>query len=406
MAANAPASPPQTTALTPVDETNDRLAGIRILRFTAVFVTVGYAAYGLAAIPVIADSTNSMRTWWTALALVVIFVPGLSLGLVSWWVPARSVRILAAVAVAGFIVAVATWPIGWKGTEVNTTTGIWFSMFFGVTALTATIAFRARYAFVVLAVLAVASTAINHLIRPPELNDSVVPDLAWAIGFSLVFVAAGTMLSTTASLLDSTRAHARSASAAAAAAHARAAERSRFDALTHDSVMATLLLASRVGSSPELTQHARNAIADIERTASVDDDIAIAPAEVFRQIRSSIDLAHPAVVATVSHASPALSPVPRTVVAAVSAATAEAVRNSRLHAGSDAVTTVDVTLHDAALTVRIVDDGVGFDPSSVPDARFGISGSIRGRMAKTPGCRADVDSAPGTGTRITLEWRA
>ncbi|MET8462125.1 sensor histidine kinase [Micromonospora zamorensis] len=55
------------------------------------------------------------------------------------------------------------------------------------------------------------------------------------------------------------------------------------------------------------------------------------------------------------------------------------------------------------VVVEVVDDGPGFDPATVPPHRYGLRESIGGRMAAVGG-RADVHSAPGTGTRIRLEW--
>ncbi|MEV4543841.1 sensor histidine kinase [Micromonospora echinaurantiaca] len=55
------------------------------------------------------------------------------------------------------------------------------------------------------------------------------------------------------------------------------------------------------------------------------------------------------------------------------------------------------------VAVEVADDGPGFDPERVPAHRYGLRESVRGRMAGVGG-RAIVDSAPGAGTRIRLEW--
>ncbi len=55
------------------------------------------------------------------------------------------------------------------------------------------------------------------------------------------------------------------------------------------------------------------------------------------------------------------------------------------------------------VAVEVIDDGPGFDPAAVPAHRYGLREAVRGRMA-TVGGRADIDSAPGRGTRIRLEW--
>lgn len=55
------------------------------------------------------------------------------------------------------------------------------------------------------------------------------------------------------------------------------------------------------------------------------------------------------------------------------------------------------------VTVRISDEGPGFDPGQVPAHRRGITGSITARMARAGG-NGSVHSAPGQGTVVQLEW--
>lgn len=398
-------APPTSAAQLIGDEVRlDRFAGIRIKRLTAAFVSVGYLAYGVVAIPLIASSAAVMSLWWTVFACVTVFVPGLALGLLGWRSTDRRLRTLAAAAVGGYFVAVGTWYFGWDGHEVNSTTGIWFSMFFGVAGLAATMAFNAPVSFATLGILATASTVINHQVRPPALNHSVVPDIAWGIGFSLVFVAAGVMVVRTADFLDSTRAQAYSAVADAAATSGRAAAREHFDALTHDSVMATLLLTARDGESAELAQHARTALSAIDRAAAPASDVPVGIDQAHNRIQAAVDLIDPSIATVSDYRVDEPVDVPESVVAALSAAAAEAVRNSRHHAGSDATVNVTVTAGDSAVRVVVTDDGPGFEPSAVPASRFGISGSIRGRMERLPGGRAAVQSAPGAGTTVELGW--
>lgn len=57
-----------------------------------------------------------------------------------------------------------------------------------------------------------------------------------------------------------------------------------------------------------------------------------------------------------------------------------------------------------SILVTVTDDGPGFDPAQVGADRAGLQVSVFGRMAATPGCRAELDTAPGKGTRITLSW--
>ncbi|MGV9709554.1 ATP-binding protein [Gordonia sp. NPDC003424] len=398
MAADPAALPPLT-----VDDARDQLAGRRILRLMSVFVSVGYLAYAVITAPLILVSAPIMHTWWTVSAVVLIFGTGLAIGPLSWRGSSRRIRVAAAAAAFGFLIAIALWWFGWTGAQIDTTAGIWFSQFPGLAAIASALAFRAVVPFVYLGVVCAGSVAISHAARLPELSGPFLPDLAWSYSFSLIFVAAAVMAIRTAGILDATRARAFQATAAAAAEHARSVERTRFDALTHDNVMSTLLLAARRGASPELAHDARAALAAVDRAAHGEEPAAQTAFEAIGQVRAAVTQVDPAlrvVVVGGDHD----ERYPGAAVSAVAAATAEAVRNSGRHAGDQASTSVTVTAGPDLLRSEIVDHGIGFDPQLVPVSRLGIAVSIRGRMSKVPGGSAVIASRPGAGTRVCAEW--
>jgi integrase len=79
-------------------------------------------------------------------------------------------------------------------------------------------------------------------------------------------------------------------------------------------------------------------------------------------------------------------------------------------AGREAMNNVDRHAHASSLRItvfsdRVVleDNGVGFDPAK-PRSGHGVTDSIIGRMARAGG-RADIRSAPGSGTVTELSWR-
>ncbi len=96
--------------------------------------------------------------------------------------------------------------------------------------------------------------------------------------------------------------------------------------------------------------------------------------------------------------------LPLGVQAAFLGATREAMTNVERHADA---TTCRLTCWQTGThaTVRITDDGRGFDPLLPRPGHFGISQSVQRRMAEVGGL-AQVESAPGHGTRVTLEWPA
>ncbi|SNS84745.1 Signal transduction histidine kinase [Asanoa hainanensis] len=56
-----------------------------------------------------------------------------------------------------------------------------------------------------------------------------------------------------------------------------------------------------------------------------------------------------------------------------------------------------------AVVVEVIDVGPGFDMAAIPPYRYGIRESIMARMTSVGGT-ARIDTAPGNGTRIHLEW--
>lgn len=382
----------------------DRTAGRRILRQFAVFIACGYLAYLVLTLPAITASLQVMHLGWTIPALLCVFGPGLALGPLAWRAPTRRLRIAAAITALGYIVAVATWWFGWTGEHLTGNTDIWFSLFCGLAAIAAALALPPRYSSIVLVVVVVAATMINHVVRAPEANGPLVPGLAWAFAFSLVYFAAAVMGMHTAAVLDDTRAHAYSVTAEAAAAQARTTERQRFNQLTHDGVMSTLLAASRQGNSDQLAQQAHATLADLDAMRDGTDTTETLTADAaIAHIRLTVTTADPHVRLQVHpHDRPAAT-FPGAVIRTIAAAAAEAVRNSQRHAHSTAPTTVTVSLDSPTLTVVVADEGTGFDPQTVAADRLGITVSIGDRMSVIGGS-ADIDSAPGRGTRVTLQW--
>lgn len=77
----------------------------------------------------------------------------------------------------------------------------------------------------------------------------------------------------------------------------------------------------------------------------------------------------------------------------------ESLTNARRHAHAGrAAITVEQT--PAGLHVRVVDDGRGFDPATIPESRFGLE-SIRQRC-RLFGVAPTIDSSPGRGTVIDV----
>ncbi|MBQ4335146.1 MAG: sensor histidine kinase [Myxococcaceae bacterium] len=78
----------------------------------------------------------------------------------------------------------------------------------------------------------------------------------------------------------------------------------------------------------------------------------------------------------------------------------EALNNARKHAEATELR-VELVFDESALRLTIADDGKGFDPKAPKRGHYGVT-TMRERAAKVGG-ETTIDSAPGQGTRITLE---
>ena len=78
----------------------------------------------------------------------------------------------------------------------------------------------------------------------------------------------------------------------------------------------------------------------------------------------------------------------------------EALTNVRQHSGAEKAK-IDLSQHGDRVQLEIRDWGVGFDPATIQENRFGLRG-IRDRADALNG-QATIDSAPGDGTRVFVD---
>ena len=168
-------------------------------------------------------------------------------------------------------------------------------------------------------------------------------------------------------------------------------------------IFGVLLSATRDPAPAGLAVQARGALASVEELASSRvGSKPYAPEELIALLRATVSESAPDIEFT--YGIDADEAVPREVAAALAEATAEAVRNSLLHAGEQATLAATVTVGPTGVNVTVEDDGVGFSPRDVPQRRLGLRVSILERMRSLPGGDARVRSQAGKGTRITLTW--
>ena len=194
------------------------------------------------------------------------------------------------------------------------------------------------------------------------------------------------------------------------------------DNFIHDHILSVLKAVPTVpAASPRLRRGAREALASLRETPGPRAP-ARSASELFRALGERLRAIGDDDV-VISSSIDQDPPVPRDTAQAFEDAAAEALRNSLAHAAGDPPDretapdreatgreaagriTRTATLHSGpdGVVVTISDDGRGFDPERVPPGRHGVTGSIMTRMHDAGGT-ARIDTAPGTGTTVTLSW--
>ena len=225
-------------------------------------------------------------------------------------------------------------------------------------------------------------------------------------GAALVLIV---MLRRAAASVDSAQATAVRRYSLAIREHATEVERVQVDAIVHDSVLTTLLSAARA-ETPDATtlsaRMARNALDHLAAAAA--DGPGEVPPVLLPELRTRIADAVSSLAAPVRVDGGPLgqTTLPAAAADALASAALQAAVNSVQHAG-DGVTrwiTVDEVV-GAVVQVQVADDGSGFDLDAIPAERLGVRRSIIERVASAGG-RAEILTAPGSGTRIVLTWPA
>lgn len=372
----------------------------------ARFTSVGYAAYLVILWPSITELAPRMDPWWTPTIVVVVFGCGLLPGALSFRTDTQAMCSSAALAATVFLVAVASWPAAWNGPDLPASDGVWLAAFPGLASLAAVLAWPIPVAFAHLIIGCTAVQTINLAARDGAQAAMLIPDISFAIMFCTLFVGGAAMALRTGRLLDATTDETYAAAADVAAQRARIVERERFDALIHDNVLSTLLAASHGQPHSLVGRLSETTLAELDNLRTGSE-----PGQPFSlehalvHLRTAVAEADDRARFDVIHVNAEPLPLlPTESIRALGAALSEAVRNSRLHAGPDAVRAITVTVTATAIRIMLTDNGSGFVSSAVAPHRLGIAVSILGRMRAIPGGSAHVDTRLGVGTTVHLGW--
>ncbi|MFC5503436.1 sensor histidine kinase [Lysinimonas soli] len=400
MAASGPPTPPPGRRVTnPLSLTRVESA---VARSAAGFGI----AFFLQSLPALLGQQSSVNPVYfgASVGLIVaalLFAAATSIG-------GRGVRTASITFCAVYLVMLVTWPLAVNDPEHAPTDSPWLYYLLTIATAMAAIGFGIRTAIVYL----LAVPAIYALIRltPAGGHSTVLQaalDSVYAVILGGVITIIFTILRYAARAVDRAQDTALERYSHAVRQHATEAERVQVDAIVHDSVLTTLLSAARA-YTPEAQELAAtmagNAIGylrDAVATAPDADAMVRGGVVASRIAEAAAAMSQPISVRTigVGHSS-----MPLVVAEAVYSAAVQGMVNSLQHAGGAVERWVTIRGRaDNGIEVQIGDRGAGFDLASVPQERLGVRVSIIERLA-TAGGRAEIESTPGAGTKITLRW--
>lgn len=182
-------------------------------------------------------------------------------------------------------------------------------------------------------------------------------------------------------------------------------ERQRLDALIHDRVLNTLLLAAKARNRSERQSAAALATQAISslREAMLEPRTipSVTPLGLFRALRrAALQLLPQIEVRILAGGS---EEIPAAEARAMTEATLQAIDNAARHSGADKFELILDSPETGAIEILVSDNGGGFRTDRIPRDRIGIRTSVLGRL-RAIGGSASIDSNPGAGTRVMLRW--
>ncbi|TFC58350.1 hypothetical protein E3O62_10890 [Cryobacterium sp. TMT2-15-1] len=365
--------------------------------------------FGLLCLGAVLEQAWEPQRSWSVAAWLLIFGLPMLIAVLSRRVPLRVLRPIALAEGALFVVLLMFWlteraeplPAGADIPWAITLTGV------PVMAVAVTTRDRTAWAYLVLV------CTMSGLLRAATSTDPYpvlvgVEDGLYSFLLLSMLVGLITMARRSAGKVDQAATIARVQLVDRADRLARKRERLTIDALVHDSVISTLLMAGRGGTPvPVLSRHAADTLVRLDALRAPLPDPNMPGPEVTRRLEQLVEELAPD--AQITSNLPGTLTVPALAVTALLGAVGEALRNSvaadvQEPVRSPVARTLTVASYQGGIRVVVHDNGVGFDPARVPAERLGIAQSIIGRMECLSGGAAAVRSRPGVGTEVVVSW--
>ncbi len=346
---------------------------------------------------------NPLWAWLFVSLVLAIEVAMVLLAFLTNWG-----KLICAVFAIVVFIEVCAWSLPLQGvTAADTGPTPWIYEALGVAGIAAAVGLPLGVAVAYLVATPVAWIVLRESTTSSQFHnwDSLLGAI-YVLLFSSCVSALVWMLRASARDADLASQKAADASAASARVDAIERERDRIDALVHDQVLTTLLLAAAAKTQKDAQHVSDLARAAIQKLISfsslqVTDDSPITVSSLFLALSKTARELVPDIQVDLGATSDL--EIPSEVADAISEATIQAIANSVQHAGRGVSRQVVLRNHSEGVKVVIIDNGKGFRQSRVPKHRLGIALSIRRRMASVGG-EAHIKSLLNEGTTVILQW--
>ncbi|MEY4990909.1 MAG: hypothetical protein RIS08_1135 [Actinomycetota bacterium] len=183
-------------------------------------------------------------------------------------------------------------------------------------------------------------------------------------------------------------------------------ERQRIDALVHDKVLNTLLLAAKAKSKEEehsAAKSAKEAITSLRLAQrEPDESSTVSQLGLFRALKKVSEQMNQSIEVDIQSGGTGV--IPQQVAQALTEATIQAIDNSLRHSKASEIKLILVSSDERGVKIQLQDNGIGFRIDRIPRDRIGVRTSIFARLEAVKG-KASVVTGLGEGTQITLEWQ-
>ncbi|BDZ49043.1 hypothetical protein GCM10025867_12840 [Frondihabitans sucicola] len=374
----------------------------RILgRCLAVF-TVVFGAQGL---PFAILQQDVLRAPLSLIVVVALFGAFLATAVAGF--AGRSVEVAAPIVPIVYLVSMATWPLTVRDPALVQPSVPWLWFVCNLVLATGVFAFRPLIASVYLVLI----PAVFFVVRqtPSGGGASVghaLLDSTYTVVLGAAVLVLVVLLRKAAHDVDAAQGAAVSRYGDAVREHATELERVQVDSIVHDGVLTALLSASRAETPRARRLASVMAETSMTRLVTAAEAPRAAGKEVpLARIRERLDRAR-VHLDPEAHLSPESEAgwlhLPADIAQTLADAAVQALVNSCQHAGEDAARWLGVVADGDTAVVIVGDDGAGFD-TELPSERLGVRVSIVERVENCGGT-ADIVSAPGRGTVVTLRW--